>query len=348
MKAPLFVVWRATASVLAFTAASVVAHAQSDVVHRNYDESAPPPKVYRIGVLTLYACLPPSIASMGSELRKVGDAVLQQCKSAEGVPERLPALASEIIATNPDAVWAPVCGKLLRALAAATRDVPIVVGACTEDMVAAGYVESLAKPGGNITGVQKLVPGLTAKELELLKTMLPGAKRVAVMWNPEYSKDAPDWTNLRAAADKLGLSLFPLEARVAGFTSAQAKDYERIFATATQEQVDAMLVVPDVLVPTPAHSAKLAALAAQFRLPTIYPYHENVEAGGLISYGANIAKTYSASLGYLHKVLHGAKPADLPVQQPTEFELYVNLKTAKTLGIRVPQSILVRADKVIE
>jgi putative ABC transport system substrate-binding protein len=232
-----------------------------------------------------------------------------------------------------------VCGQILDAARGATREVPIVVGACTEDMVAAGIVESLARPGGNVTGMQKLVPGLTSKELELLHALLPAAKRIAVLWNSAYSQYAPDWKNLRVAASSLGVELVSVEAR-------RPKDFKAALTSAVREGAQAVLAVPDMQ--TYLYGGQLAESAARLRLPTIYPYRENAEAGGLISYGTNLQEVYRRSASHVDKILKGAKPGEIRVEQPTQFELVVNVKTAKALGVTVPQSILVRADKVIE
>ena len=206
-------------------------------------------------------------------------------------------------------------------------------------MVAAGIVTSLARPGGNVTGQQKLTPELSVKRLDLLKQMLPGAARVAVLWDPGYSDFAADWKALRGAAQTLGMTPLTFEAR--GPT-----EWEAAFTAMTSARAEALITMQDAN--TYLHAQPLAELASRHRLPAVFPYHVNSNAGGLMSYGVDIPDMLRNSATFVDRILKGAKPADLPVEQPTRFELVVNLKTAKSLGLKIPHTVLLRADEVIE
>jgi putative ABC transport system substrate-binding protein len=232
-----------------------------------------------------------------------------------------------------------ICGAPLNALRRATTTIPIVVGTCTEDMVATGVVASLAHPGGNVTGQQKLAPELAVKRLQLLKQMLPRASRVAVLWNPGYADMTADWRALRGAAEALHVTLQAFEAQ-------SPSEYEPAFAAMASQRVDALFTFTDGM--GYVYAQRLADLAAQHRLPAVYPFRETAEAGGLVSYGPSIPGMFRSAAVYVDKILKGAKPADLPVEQPTKFELIINLKTAKALGITIPQAVLLRADEVIQ
>jgi putative ABC transport system substrate-binding protein len=308
----------------------------------------PPEKLQRIGVLVEnvpasgwreYPVWKGFFATLVELGHVEGRDFVAEIRSAEGRTERLPAAAAELVAATPDVIVVSVCGASLNAARAATRTIPIVVATCTDDMVAAGVVASLARPGGNVTGQQKLTPELAAKRLELVKEMLPNASRVAVLWNPSYSELTADWQALRGAARALHVTLVPFEAR-------SANDYGPAFAAMTAQRVDAVFMFTDTL--GFIHAQALADLAAQHRLPTIYPFRETVLVGGLIAYGPSIPAMFRGAAGYADKILRGARPADLPIGQPTRFDLAVNLKAAKALGITIPQSVLVRATEVIE
>ena len=275
-----------------------------------------------------------------AELGQVeGQTFVVESRTAEGRPERLPAAAAELVATRPDVMIALVCGAPLNALRGATRTIPIVVATCTEDMVANGIVASLARPGGNVTGLQKLTPELSAKRLELIKQVLPGASRIAVLWNPGYSDLTADWLALRSAAHALNVTLLPFEARTAA-------EYGPAFAAMGAQRVDAVFTFTDTL--GYIHAQALADLAAKHRLPAIYPFRETALAGGLIAYGPSIPGMFRRAAVHVDKILRGAKPAELPIEQPTKFDFVINLKAAKALGLTIPQSVLLRADEVIE
>ena len=260
-------------------------------------------------------------------------------RSAEDRLERLPMLAAELIESKPDVIFVGTCGAPLDTLRGLTRDFPIVVGSCTADIVATGIVASLAHPGGNITGLVKLNPELSAKRLEILKSLLPAVSRVAVLSDPEYSDFAVDWKILRAAANALSVKLISFEAK-------RPIDFEPAFAAMGRERAEALMTFTDAL--TYVNARLLADLATKSRLPAIYPYREIVEAGGLMSYGASLPDMWRRAAALIDKILKGAKPGDLPIEQPTKFEMVINLKTASALGITVPQSLLLRADEVIQ
>ncbi len=268
-----------------------------------------------------------------------GENVAIEFRTAEGKYDRLPDLAAELVGLNVEVLFVVTCGAPLDAARRATQTIPIVVGACTDDMVAAGIVKSLARPGGNVTGLQKLNPELSAKRLELLKAVVPSASRVAVLWDPGYSNFGADWSALRAAANTLGVTLHPVEVH-------GPAEYQAAFATMASNQDAALLTFSDSM--TYVHGRRLAEVAGGNHLPAMYAYQEIPNAGGLMSYGPNIPEMFRRSTTFIDKILKGAKPGDLPIEQPTHFEFVINLKTAKALGITVPQSVLMRADKVIE
>ncbi len=207
------------------------------------------------------------------------------------------------------------------------------------DPIATGFVTSLARPGGNITGLSIMAPELVGKQLELLKEVVPKVSRVAVLWNPANAGNAPQLREAQGAARALGVRLQPLEAR-------DPKEIDSAFAAMTKERAGALIVLVDSTLND--HRTRIAALAAKSRLPAVYGVREHSEAGGLMSYGASLPDLWRRAATYVDKILKGAKPADLPVEQPTRFELVINLKTAKALGLTFPQSILIRADQVIQ
>ena len=257
---------------------------------------------------------------------------------SEGKVERLAALVQELIAQKPDVLLTSTTPAGLAAKAA-TRSVPIVA-VLIADPVGVGLVQSLARPGGNITGITNIVAELTGKRLELLKEMIPAAKRIAVLVNPESQNASLQLRIAEAAARSLRIDLQPiLEAR-------QAADLERAFQAAAQAHVAAAIRMIDPLVFMLRDQT--AALAIKYRVPVIYPSREDVLAGGLTSYGTDLPAQYRQAAGLVHKILQGAKPSDLPVEQPTKFEWVVNLKTAKALGLTIPQAVLLRADEVIQ
>ena len=220
----------------------------------------------------------------------------------------------------------------------ATSTLPIVL-ALSADPVGSGLVESLARPGGNITGMSTMHPELGAKRLELLKDMVPTAVRVAVLWNPDTPPAHLQWRNLQEAAPRLHVQLQAVEVR-------RATDLEPACATVAGWRADALLVIDDPTL-TPAHQTEIVDCAARHRLPTMTGIRSLVAAGGLMSYGASFPDLYRRAATFVVKILQGAKPSDLPVEQPTKFELVLNLKTAQALGLTLPPMLLFQADEVI-
>jgi putative tryptophan/tyrosine transport system substrate-binding protein len=262
-----------------------------------------------------------------------------ELRSADGQFNRLPAVAAELVALKVDVLFTVVCGAPLNALMQATKTIPIVVAACADDMVESGIVRSLAHPGGNVTGLSKLTPELTAKRLDLLKEMVPAASRVAVLWDPGYSTFIAEWKELRDRARERGVSLVPIEYHLPA-------DLEKAFAVTVSEQADAVLTFSDTL--SYVYAGRVAELASVNKLPLISPFREMTNAGALMSYGPNIPDMMRQSAGYVDKILKGASPTDLPVEQATKFEFSINLKAAKALGLSAPTTLLARADEVIE
>ena len=220
----------------------------------------------------------------------------------------------------------------------ATSTLPIVL-ALSADPVGSGLVESLARPGGNITGMSTMHAELGAKRLELLKDMVPTAVRVAVLWNPDTPPAHLQWRNLQEAAPRLHVQLQAVEVR-------RATDFERACATVADWRADALLVIDDPTL-TPAHQTEIVDCAARHRLPTMTGLRSMVDAGGLMSYGASFPALFRRAATFVVKILQGAKPSDLPVEQPTKFELVINLKTAQALGLTIPPTLLMLADEVI-
>ncbi len=268
-----------------------------------------------------------------------GQNIAAEYRFAEGVPERLPNLAAELVRLNVDVIVAPGSGA--RAAKKATQTIPIVI--TYGDPVGQGLVASLARPGGNVTGLSSFLSELGGKQLELLKEAFLRVSRVAVLWNLSnpsgISQDALLLGEMKGAAGALRVTLQPLELR-------SLDDFEPAFSAIRRERADALIVVRSPL--TATHRARIVNFAAKSRLPAIYPDREFVDAGGLMSYGVNVPDLWGRAAVYVDKILKGAKPADLPVEQPTKFELVINLKTAKALGLTIPRSVLIRADEVIE
>ena len=263
--------------------------------------------------------------------------VLEQ-RYADGKFERLPALAQELIRLNPDLLLVSTTPGNLAAKAA-TSTIPIVM-VLVADPVGAGIVQSLARPGGNITGITNISAELGGKRLEYLKAMVPAAANVAVLINPNNQNAVLQMRYLEEGARHLGIKLDPiLELRSAADLAGAFEAATRARAPAAIRTIDSLLFIL---------RKQTAELASKHRLPVIYPTREDVEAGGLIAYGANVVEQYRHAATLVHKILRGTKPADLPVEQPTRFELFINGKTAKALGLKIPYTLLISADKVIE
>jgi putative ABC transport system substrate-binding protein len=256
---------------------------------------------------------------------------------ADGVLDRLPDLAADLVQLNPKIiVSAPLPANL--ALHRATSTIPIVM-ATGADPVGFGLVQSLSHPGGNITGLTNFAEELASKQLDLIRALLPDLARVGVLVNVTNPLHVPEWQKTQAAAADASLALVRFDLRV-------IEDIEPAFAQFIREKVGAVLIPPDATFA--AHRERIAELAAKSGLPAIYFNRRSVEAGGLLSYGPDLLESYRRAAVFVDKILKGAKPADLPIERPTKIEFVINLKAAKALGLTVPPQLLARADEVIE
>ena len=262
-----------------------------------------------------------------------------ELRAAAGQIDRLPALAAELLALGVDVIVTDG-GPAVVAARQATATVPIVIGVTAGDLVRQGLVASLARPGGNVTGFTiSTGPELYGKRLGLLREAVPTMTRVAVVRNPRNEANQILMAIIDTAAKALAIQLEVIEAR-------DADEIERAFSKAARSRAGGVLMVADAFLWS--QRGHIVALAAQQRIPVMYPEVEFVQVGGLMSYGPNVTDNFRRAATYVDKILRGAKPADLPVEQPTKFELNINLKTAKALGITIPQSLLLRADEVIQ
>jgi len=304
-----------------------------------------PGKVFRIGILSNVPPTHPEGARVwGAFIQGLGDLgyvegqnITIEHRSSEGKYERLPDLAAELVRLKVDVIVAPAAQNPFAAQQA-TRTIPIVMTG-HPDPVGMGLVASLARPGGNVTGLSALAPEIWGKQLELLKETVPRVSRVAVLGNPTNPGYPLLLREVKVAARSLGVQLQILEAR-------GPDDFERAFAAMTRERAGALLVQLDGMFLL--HRTRIPDLAAKSRLPAMYELREFVDAGGLVGYGPSIRDRFRRAATYVDKILKGAKPGDLPVEQPTKFELIINLKTAKVLGLIIPPSVLVRADEVLQ
>jgi putative tryptophan/tyrosine transport system substrate-binding protein len=299
-------------------------------------------KVYRVGYLASGAQEPSLLEVLRQRLRELGwiegRNIEFEYRFAEGKYDRLPALAAELIGRNVDLIAASPTPAALAARNA-TQAVPIV-GISFDNPVQLGLVASLARPGGNVTGISYGDgPDIFGKDLELLREVVPNAQRVAVLSNSAGPSHAIMMGNLQKAAQSLGMELLPFDAHA-------ADDFDTAFTAMTQKRVDALFVFGDVLFGV--HRARLAELAVRHRLPAIYTNRLHVDAGGLMCYAASFPDIWRRAATYVDKILRGAKPADLPVEQPNKYELTINLKAAKAIGLTIPPTLLTRADNVIE
>ncbi len=302
-----------------------------------------PAKVWRIGYLSPQSRLNPPydrafLQGMGEHGYVEGKNLIIEWRFSDGEYERLPALAAELVRLKVDVIVASP-SPAIRAAQKATSTIPIVFPT-TGDPVGSGFVASLARPGGNITGLSNVNLDVSAKLLELLRTMAPRLSRVVVLGNPGSSTHSAILKSIQAATLKIvGVQVFSVEART-------LEEIERGFVMMKQKRADGVIVAGDPFLILQAQ--KIALLAVQHRLPSIAQPPVYAEAGGLMSYGQNIADGYRYAAAYVDKIFKGAKPADLPVEQPTRFELVINLKTAKALGLTIPQSLLISATRMIE
>ncbi len=300
-------------------------------------------KVPRIGLLSPFS---PSVTARWHEafrqgLRDLGwveeKNISIEYRYAEGRADRLPDLAADLVRLKVDVIVASVNTDALAAKKA-TRAIPIVV-ASAGDPVALGLVESLARPGGNVTGLSQIAPELAGKRLELLKEIVPRLSRLAVLWNPQGTTSPLSWREIQLPARELGLQLHSLEA-------GSLNDFNKAFEEATKSRAGALAIMPDPLFA--GNLKRIAELAAKSRLPSIFHLAEFVNSGGLVAYGVDRSDMFRRAATYVNKILKGGKPADLPVEQPTKFELVINLKAAKQIGLTIPPNVLARADRVIK
>ena len=302
-------------------------------------EAQQPGKIPRVGLLFFGSRDQPHLEAFKQGLRDLGylegKNIAFEYRYAEGDVDRLPELASELVRLKVDVI---VTTSNEGGLAArqATKTTPIVL--TTADLLGTGLAASLAKPGGNVTGLSVLLPELSGKRLELLKETFPKIKRVGMLWNPGQPTGMSAINETQAVAKAYSLQLHSLEVRT-------PEDIDRAVAQISKARPSALLVILDLL--TTRNSKKIVDLATRHRLPGMYPTRQFVEEGGLMAYGPLIGDWYRRAATYVDKILKGAKPVDLPVEQPMKFELFINLKTAKQIGVTIPPNVLYRADKVI-
>ena len=303
-------------------------------------EAQPAEKIYRIG--TLSSVTPSMEAARYEALRQglrelgyvEGQNIVIESRYAEERRERLPGLAAELVRLKVDLILTGG-DQSIRAARQATQTIPIVV-ALAGDLVGPGYVASLARPGGNITGLTTLTPESAGKRLELLKTSFPKVSRVAFLWDPTNAAHVPWRRESEVAAQALGVHLLSLEVR-------RPEDLGTAFRAALRGRADAVMAGGGM--PRPS---RIVEFAAENRLPAVYAAEHYMTLGGLMFYGPSQGDMYRRAATFVDKILKGAKPAELPVEQPTKFELVINLKTAKALGLTLPPSVLGRADQIIE
>jgi len=305
-------------------------------------EAQSPARVFRIGVLlpALARASAPRLDAFRKGLRDLGYVEGQnlaiEWRDAGSRSERLPQVAAELVELQVDVIFATSTPAALAAQQA-TRRIPIVF-ATAGDPVGSGLVAGIAAPGGNVTGLSLLAPEIVAEQLQLLKEAVPKASRVAVLSNPALPHTSLMVKETEAAARSLGMWV-----QLLGVRGADA--FDSAFSAVTKGRASALFVLFDPFLF--AHLTRIVEFAKENRLPAMYPHREYAEAGGLMAYGADLRDNYRRAATYVHKILTGAKPADLPVEQPTKFELLINLRTAKALGLTIPPLVLARADEII-
>jgi putative ABC transport system substrate-binding protein len=303
-----------------------------------------PERLYRVGVLTPRGPLPDTGAVASGFIKELarhgyelGRNLILERRGADGRMDRLPGLVGELVSSKVDVILA-ASYPAIRAAKEGTSTIPIVL-LFGGDPVETGMVRSLAHPGGNVTGISDVASELSAKRLELLKEIIPALRRVAMLWNADDLGMTLRYRTATAVAESLGVVVQALGVR-------EPDDFEAAFAAMSREPPDALLMVSDSL--TELNRKRVYDFAAAHRLPAIYEFKFYARDGGLISYGPDRTEAAARAGSLVARVLNGAKPADLPVEQPTKFELVVNLKTARALGITIPRPILLRADEVID
>ena len=306
-------------------------------------EGQEPTRVWRIGFLGAgsYSSGDPRVEALRRGLRELGYAegrnLAIEFRWAEGHSNRLPALAAELATLKIDAIVSQGTQATDAARRAATT-IPIVF-AVAGDPIGTGLVTSLARPGGNVTGLTDIAPEMAGKRLALLREVAPSITRIAVLWNPSNPSAAPQMKDTSAVARSFALPIRSLELK-------DVSQLESAFATAVQDRAGAVIVLSDGALY--GRRAQIAMLAAKHRLPCVAWTPEFAESGCLMTYGANVVEMHRRAAMFVDKIWRGAKPADLPIEQPTKFDLAINLKTAKALGLSIPPSLLQRADQVIE
>ena len=308
-----------------------------------FAQAQQPKKIPRIGVLN--PATPATVAHLIEAFKQglrehgyvEGQNVVLESRFGEAKSEEFPVLAAELVRLKVDVIVA-FTNPMIEAAKQATQTIPIVTPN-SSDPVGSGFAASLARPGGNITGLTTASPELNGKRLEILKETVAKLSRVAVLLSPNFPGGALDLKETEAAARSLGLRIQPLEVR-------DASDIDRAFGAITKERADALTMFPGHPVLF-VNRKKIVELAANHRLPAMYSLNDFVDAGGLMFYGPNLLVGYRRAATYVDKILKGAKPADLPIEQPTKFELVVNLKAAKQIGLIIPPNVLARANKVI-
>ncbi len=306
-------------------------------------DAQPPGRIPRIGVLS--GGTPATGAGRHEALRQglrelgyvEGKNVVLEFRYAEGRPERLPALVAELVRLNVDLIVTSGDHQI-RAARKASHTLPIVV-ALAGDLVGAGHAASIARPAGNVTGFTTVGPEAAVKRLEFLKAAFPKVSRVGLLWNPTNAVNSAILDEMRRGAPSVGVRLLSLEV-------PRSEDLERALEGALRDRTEALIALGDTVLLT--HRARIVEFAAKHRLPTMYANQDYMDAGGLMFYGPNVADMYRRAATYVDKILKGAKPGDLPIEQPTKFELVINLKTARALGLTIPQALLLRADQVIQ
>jgi putative ABC transport system substrate-binding protein len=301
-------------------------------------------KITRIGILSGADAAGESARSEGIRLALralgyiEGENILIEYRYAEGKPDRLPLLAAELVHLKVNIIIVSGGDSPIRAVKNATKSIPVVLGGQGSDPVEAGFVESLARPGGNVTGLTNLLVQLGDKRLELLKDAVPKLTRVSVLYVPGNRTHALELKELQTAAHALGVTVRSWEVR-------GAEDFDAVFAAMGQQRPDGLQMLGGPVMR--ANQKRIVGFTLKSRLPSVYTTKEAVDAGGLMYYGADAADGYRRIASYVDRILKGATPADLPVQQPTKFELVINLKTAKQIGLTIPANVLARADRVI-
>ncbi len=302
--------------------------------------AAQPARTARIGILLFSSpATDPNLPVLRDALRRLGwiegGNLGVEYRYAEGRIERLSQCAVELVQLKPDLIYA-LGGDVAPFAKSATSTIPIVV-VVSNDPVQAGLVASLARPGGNLTGLTFLLSDLAAKRLEMLRQIAPRTARVGILWNPDHTD--PDFRETQTAAPKLGVDIVSLEVR-------RPDDFEAAFKTARRDRIDALIVVASRLMTL--ERQRILEFTTTHRLPVATGWGAWAQGGALLTYGPNIDDIVRRSAVHVDKILRGARPADLPIEQPTRFELVINAKTAKALGLTIPQSLVQRADQVIE